>query len=223
MASTSSIANARKAITGKKRKRSDSSSSENEAENDVSYGSKRKTRTKKTKRANNGKRKAGEGSDSSLTDVEDLDYRVTVETVTVERTAAGMLEGSSEAASIINGIERHDSPVQAQPRANPMMTSMAVTEGDVPSPLSGTTPRDFYALSPAPSESFDERSSAPDTPSGFTIKLGEQLSSLAKGAGSMLYRAIPIASMTSDTTSLSQSSVVDGEDDSSKAEGTFAV
>lgn len=214
-ASTSSIVKARKAvrreITGtRKRKRSDSPSSEEESENDLNYGSKRKAKAKKPKK---GSQKASDRSDSSLTDVEDLDYQVNIETVTFEHTTVeltGQIPGNTE---VVQSDSMPGLALQHEQRLNKLISmSMAVTDGDVSSPLSGSTPRDFTALSPAPSESVDEIS-APGIPAGFALKLGEQLSSLAKEAGSLLHRALPIASMASDTASQSQSSVFEAEEE----------
>lgn len=223
VASTSSILNARKmtgrgSAGGHKRKRGDSSSSEGEAQDDVDYRSKTKVRAKRAKK---GRKKSSAGSDSSLTDVEELVSDFTFEQdsiiLSTEQTAG---DDTTTNPSIlpeaeVKGMEtaaEEVAPLQPLP-FNLIAASIPVIDGDIPSPLSGSTPRDFAALSPAPSDSVGE-SSAPGTPSGFGLKLGEHLSSIAKGAGSILCRALPLASINSDTASQSQSSVFELEEES---------
>lgn len=88
IASTTSLANAQKAIlrelkggSSRKRKRGDLSSSEEEGEDDHKYGAKKRVRPQKNKARS---KKVSAGSDSSLTDVDEVGFEIASEISTTE-------------------------------------------------------------------------------------------------------------------------------------------
>jgi hypothetical protein len=197
------------ARSGKKRKRNDSSDEDDEPV--------KKTRAKKQK---GGKKKTNaNGSDSSLTDVEEWATVASLDTSAIEASASSVINHPTEetdSAGVAPGEDTaivEPSPlavISEQAPVDPAPTCMTAIEEDFPSPLAASTPVGLEMLSPAPSE--------PAVESATALPSSSLRDKLQDGWAAAITRAAFVtgfktASEVSDIDSPAQSSAFDQEDE----------